>query len=296
MPSPSSAAVPAGALARRVPAGAPVGVVTRGTTGADRLRRVDRWAAGPGARLLLAAEDPLVVDLGFGAVPTTTLRLARALRAVRPDVAVVGLEVDRERAALARRVLDGLPAAEVRGVDVGVGGFELGGPVAGRRPVLVRAANVLRQYAVEDVPAAWDLVTGRLATGGLLLDVTCDEVGRRAAWAVVGADGPRELVLSVRTADLAVPGAQPSDVAERLPKALVHANVPGTRVHAWLAALDAAWHRAAPLAPWGPRQRWLATCRAVAAEGWPVVGRAPGGGPRRWRLGEVAVAWEAVAP
>ena len=84
---------------------------------------------------------------------------------------------------------------------------------------------------------------------------------------------------------------RPSDVAERLPKALIHRNVPGERVHAWLAALDEAWTRAAVLAPFGARQRWLATCRGVAAGGWPLLD-----GPSRWRLGEVGVAWDAVRP
>ncbi|GAA2029698.1 hypothetical protein GCM10009756_22180 [Pseudokineococcus marinus] len=295
MPAPSSAAVPAGALAlaagRRGRAQGPLGVPTRGTTGVDRLRRTDRWLAGPGAAVLRGAAGRLVVDLGFGSSAVTTLHLARALRRVRPDVEVVGLEVDPARAAHAAAALRAVPADRARGVAFGVGGFELGGPVAGRRPVLVRAANVLRQYAAADVPAAWAVVTRRLAPGGLLLDATCDELGRRAAWAVVGAAGPEQLVLSVRLADL----ARPSEVAERLPKALIHDNVPGSRVHALLAALDAAWDRAAPLAPWGPRQRWLAACRGLGDAGWPVLDRAPGGGPRRWRLGELAVAWSAVA-
>ncbi|MEJ5944160.1 class I SAM-dependent methyltransferase [Pseudokineococcus basanitobsidens] len=295
MPAPSAAAVPAGSLAgaaRRAHRGAVVGTPTRGTTGVDRLRRLDRWLAGPGARVLRAARDPLVVDLGFGASPVTTLQTARALRRVRDDVEVVGLEVDADRVDLARRALAGLPGDAARGVSFGLGGFELGGPVADRSPVLVRAANVLRQYAPADVPAAWDLLRERLSPDGLLLDATCDELGRRAGWVVVGRGGPEQLVLSVRLADL----SHPSEVAERLPKALIHTHVPGSPVHALLAALDAAWDRAAPLAPWGPRQRWLATCRGLVDAGWPVLVRAPDGGPRRWRLGEVAVRWEALVP
>ena len=34
---------------------------------------------------------------------------------------------------------------------------------------------------------------------------------------------------------------KPSDVAERLPKALIHRNVPGEGVHALLAEADRAW-------------------------------------------------------
>lgn len=257
---------------------APVGVVTRGTTAPNRLRRLDRWIVAR-QRRLRGARDPLVVDLGFGASPVTTLELATRLRAVRADVEVVGLEIDPARVAAA--------AALARpGVRFAVGGFELGG-LDGRRPVLVRAANVLRQYPEPEAAGAWSRLVAGLAPGGALVDATCDEVGRRAAWVTVTADGPQSLTTSVRLAGL----GEPSAVAERLPKALIHRNVPGEGVHAWLAALDDAWRRNASLASFGVRQRWLATCRRVKDDGWPVRD-----GPGRWRLGEVEVAWEAVRP
>src|SRR4051794_32960577 len=43
---------------------APQGRITRGTTGVNRLRRVDRWIAA--LPVLRATADPLVVDLGYG--------------------------------------------------------------------------------------------------------------------------------------------------------------------------------------------------------------------------------------
>lgn len=267
-----------------MPPQAPIGTVTRGTTGANRLRRIDRWLTGPRAALLRAAEDPLVVDLGHGASPVTTLELAQRLRAVRPDVEVVGLEIDPARVAAARC----WPRARGSGVRFERGGFELG-PVtaAGRSPVLVRAANVLRQYAEPQVRPAWAQVVSRLAPGGLLLDATCDELGRLAAWVAVGRDrsgepAPLTLTLSVRLSGL----ERPSDVAQRLPKSLIHRNTPGEGVHAWLSALDAAWARSAALAPFGARQRWRATCAAVREQGWPVLD-----GPSRWRLGEVTTTY-----
>lgn len=66
----------------------PIGQVTRGTTGANRLRRVDRWIAQLPA--LRRAARPLVVDLGFGASATTTLELHQRLAKVRPDIEVLG--------------------------------------------------------------------------------------------------------------------------------------------------------------------------------------------------------------
>ena len=67
----------------------PIGQVTRGTTGTNRLRRIDRWIAQLPA--LRRAEHPLVVDLGYGASATTTLELHQRLARVRPDVEVVGV-------------------------------------------------------------------------------------------------------------------------------------------------------------------------------------------------------------
>ncbi len=257
----------------------PVGTVTRGTTNPNRLRRVDRWLAGPAATALRAAADPLVVDLGYGASPVTTIELADRLLRVRRDVEVVGLEIDPERVRAAQ------PLARA-GVRFAHGGFELG-PLGARRPALVRAANVLRQYGEHEVAAAWGEVVRHLAPDGLLVDATCDELGSRAAWIAVGTDGPVSLTVSLRLRALERPGS----VAERLPKALIHRNVAGEPVHAWLAALDDAWERSASLASFGVRQRFRATCQAVRDAGWPVLE-----GPARWRLGEVGVAWDAVAP
>ena len=47
----------------------------------------------------------------------------------------------------------------------------------------------------------------------------------------------------------------------------------------------------APLADFGAMQRWVATVRRMREAGWPVAD-----GPAWWRLGELTVAWAAVAP
>jgi hypothetical protein len=256
---------------------APVGTVTRGTTNPNRLRRIDRWLCSEQARRLRTATDPLVVDLGYGASPVTTVELFERLRAVRADVEVVGLEIDPARVAAAA-------GFERPGLSFARGGFELPVP-GGRRPVIVRAANVLRQYDESEVAGAWATMAEHLAPNGLIVDATCDEVGRRACWlAVTSQPGPQPVSLTISAKLSAI--EWPSDVAERLPKALIHRNVPGEPVHAWLSALDDAWARAAPLSSYGARQRFRATIEAVRAAGWPVLD-----GPARWRLGEVTVQW-----
>ena len=258
----------------------PVGTITRGTTHPNRLRRVDRWIAHTSARALRAAVDPLVVDLGYGAAAWTPRDLRDHLRGVRPDVEVVGIEIDPARVAAAESYADGT-------LSFRRGGFEV--PLDGRSAVVIRAFNVLRQYDEGDVAAAWSAMTSRLAPGGLLVEGTCDELGRHAWWAALepGTSVPRSLTLSTRLAGL----VRPSDLAERLPKALIHRNVPGERVHALLARLDRSWAAAAPHAAFGVRQRWLAAVTAMQDSGVELLD-----GPSRWRLGELTVPWALVAP
>lgn len=260
-----------------------VGSQTRGTTNINRLRRVDRWLIHQYGGMLRQAPRPVVVDLGFGARVDTAAELTSRLRGAVYGVQVWGLEICPDRVASAQAALQMRP---VPGLQVGLGGFELG-PLGDQRPHLVRAANVLRQYDEAEVGAAWSTVLERLAPGGVLVDITCDELGRRCCWVTVAADGPVSLSISVNFASI----AQPSDVAERLPKVLIHRNVPGERVHDFLCAADRQWRRCAPLASWGRRQRWVAMCAALKDDGWPILGNAS-----RWRLGEISVAWDAVAP
>jgi len=274
----------------------PDGEITRGTTNPSRLRRVDRWIANVLPAVLRAddqaARPPLIVDLGFGASPVTTLELYRAVRAVVPAAEDTGLEIDTARVACARLRLAALRAAgdELPGLSFAVGGFELPAP---RRPVLVRAFNVLRQYQEEQARAAWSRLRAGLAAGGVLVEGTCDEIGRRAVWVTLPAGAGREALItfSARLASL----DRPSDLAERLPKTLIHRNVPGEPVHQFLRDFDRAWDSAAPYSAFGARQRWLAAV-ADLARSWPVIGRPPLGGYRRWRLGEVTVPWAALAP
>ena len=256
----------------------PLGNPTRGTTNPNRLRRCDRWIAGTPwvAKALADAADPLVVDLGYGASPVTTVELARRLTGIRRDIRVLGLEIDQERVDAAA------PAADPPFLDFSRGGFEL----AGTRPALVRAFNVLRQYDEAEVTASWATMLARLAPGGLLVEGTCDELGRRCCWVTLDGTGPRCLTLACKPADL----DQPSDLAERLPKVLIHRNVPGERVHELFVALDHCWARAAPFANFGPRARWTEAV-ALLAHDWPVRDTR-----RRWRLGEVTLDWAAVTP
>ncbi|MDO4761080.1 MAG: class I SAM-dependent methyltransferase [Corynebacterium sp.] len=216
----------------------PIGVITRGTTGFNRLRRCDRWVFhNPELQAAFRTGKPLAIDVGYGASYTTTCEWARFLRKMNPRFEVVGLEIDPERV---------LPPRD--GVRFELGGFEL----AGYKPQLVRAFNVLRQYDVDQVWDAWDLVRSKIADDGYFVEGTCDEIGRRATWVLLDKSGPRSLTLAWNPWEL----DKPSDIAERLPKILIHNNIPGHKIYDFLQAADDCWARASGFEAFGPRVRW----------------------------------------
>ncbi|WP_242614452.1 class I SAM-dependent methyltransferase [Actinomadura roseirufa] len=263
-----------------------MGEVTRGTTAPNRLRRVDRWIAATQSVPLRSGERPLAVDLGYGASPVTTFELHRRLRAVSPRLEVTGIEIDPDRVAAGTALLAATGPHD--GLSFRRGGFEL--PVD-RPPVLVRAFNVLRQYDEAAAWRAWDGLRARLAPGGVLVEGTCDEIGRRAVWVALNSDGPRTITFAVHLPTLDYPSA----LAERLPKTLIHRNVPGEPVHGLLTALDRCWATAAPHSAFGPRARWIEAV-TLLARSHPVLTAPPYGGRARWRLGEFTLPWTAVAP
>ena len=134
---------------------------------------------------------------------------------------------------------------------------------------------------------AWRTVTERLAPGGFFVEGTCDELGRRAAWVLLDATGPISLTLAWDPFDITAP----SDLAERLPKALIHRNVPGENIHELLRRADEAWERSAGWEPYGPRVRWRQARDLLSAQGVPLAPIR-----RRVRDNVLTVPWEYVAP
>ena len=275
--------------AKESPSKKPVGSVTRGTTNPNRLRRVDRYICS--LPVLREVQEPIVVDLGYGASPITAVELLARCKKVNPKARVVGVEIEQERVA--------------RGLEIATddllfvrGGFETplpralpsgqpSGFAAETKVDLIRAFNVLRQYDESEVAAAWKLMQGRLSWQGLLIEGTCDEIGRLQSWVTLDAEKPLWFTVSLRLTGL----ENPSKVAERLPKALIHRNVAGERIHEFLEALDFWWTAHSPLSVFGAVQRWSAVCQSMADAGWPVKIE-----PKRWKLGELTVDWASVAP
>ena len=255
-----------------------VGDITRGTTNPNRLRRVDRWVLHQVCSTIRKSVDPLVVDLGYGSLPVTTKEMFDRLRKhVRPDVEVVGIEIDPDRVQEAKPI-------EQPGLSFKYGGFEI--PTGDRKPIMIRAFNVLRQYDESEVLDAWQTMTNRLAPNGYLVEGTCDEIGRRSVWVSLraGQSEPETITFSTHIGSL----DKPSDLAPRLPKVLIHRNVPGEKIYEFLQAFDRAWLSQSGLIPFGSRQRFVAAVEQLALQ-YPILDNKV-----RWRLGEVTVPWHVV--
>jgi hypothetical protein len=257
----------------------PVGAITRGTTNPNRLRRVDRYLANLPQ---LKSVDCIVVDLGFGATPTTTIEMLQRLSQTNPAVTVVGIEIDRER------VDRGLPYQSDR-LHFGLGGFEvpLPKPLENKSVDVIRAMNVLRQYDESEVLAAWQLMQTRLTDDGLIVEGTSDELGRIASWVTLSKDEVVSFTIALKLNGV----ERPSKVAERLPKVLIHHNVEGEPIHKLLKELDESWLRNASLSTFSPAQRFVATCKDLKEAGWPITNN-----QKRWALGELTLRFDAVAP
>src|SRR5512135_154777 len=88
----------------------PEGQPTRGKTAANRLRRVDNFLLLYAPSLLTRTDSgfarALFVDLGYGFDPRTTLESAARFRRLNPDLAILGVEIDKDRVEAALPYVD----------------------------------------------------------------------------------------------------------------------------------------------------------------------------------------------
>lgn len=242
----------------------PFGQPTRGFTAPNRLRLVDTFVL-VALREHLRSMPGLFVDLGYGALPLTTVESFERFRRLNPAIRALGVEIDPQRVA------DAEPFARA-GLDFRRGGFNL--PLEAGEPVsLVRAFNVLRQYEEHEVEAALDTLARSMTPGAWLIEGTSDPPGRHVCfWAwrrseekpLPGraAKAPllerRWLVFGARLHT----GFSPRELQPFLPKELIHHAEPGGTVDSFFAKWDRAWLANAALAP---RRQWSAAARQLAA-------------------------------
>ncbi|MFP2960722.1 methylase [Myxococcus sp. 1LA] len=222
----------------------PLDTKTRGRTTRGRLRALDAYLCRFERPLLERRDGPwaqaVFVDVGFGEHPWTTLESAQAFRALNPELGVVGVELDAERARAAQ--VDADAHTHFR-----EGGFAL--PLSPDEPArLVRAMNLLRQGPPERVPEVHRTLTRYLLPSGLLVEGSADATGavlsahllRRREGA--DADMPLREALLFHT-DFSN-GFAPVLFRDWLPRDLRRRVRPGEPIHDFFAAWSAAWQQA----------------------------------------------------
>ena len=259
----------------------PEGLPTRGKTAQNRLRRVDSFLLAYDPALLQrtseAYERAFFVDLGYGQTPTTTLESARRLRRANANLPLLGVEIDPERVKHAQPHSSELTFFRLGGFNLPLQTWPDGTAETVR---LVRAMNVLRQYAETDVDQAYARLFEYILPGGLLIEGTSTPSG--GLWVANVARKPHTapsrytwkmeaLVFSTNFR-----GFDPGAFQTILPKNYIHRVVPGEGIYDFFRA----WKRAAadtsPMQVWGARRWFQASAQALARRGYRLDLR------RRW--------------
>lgn len=215
----------------------PLGQITRGKTAPNRLRKTDTFLAVAYPELVRHMPG-LYVDLGYGAYPLTSVETLQRLGRLNPRLTVLGVEIDPARVAAAAPY-------ERPGLSFRLGGFNL--PLLpGETVSVIRAFNVLRQYAEAEVAAALLALAAPLTPGGLLLEGTSDPLGRLLTFNLY--QKPQSGSELQRTGLVLAPslraGFLPRQLQPVLPKNFIHHAEPGGPVDQFFAAWHAAWQHA----------------------------------------------------
>jgi hypothetical protein len=253
----------------------PEGLITRGKTARNRLRRVDAFLLAYDPGLLARREGPFerafFVDLGYGREPITTLESARRFRELNPDLPVLGVEIDAERVAQAQAHADATTHFRLGGFNLPLRSWPDGTPETVR---LVRAFNVLRQYQEEAVGEAYDRLCQYILPGGLLIEGTSTPSG--GLWVAQVARKPEDGSMPWKREALVFStnlraGFDPTDFQTILPKYLIHRVVPGEPIYDFFQSWKQAALETQGFQVWGPRQWFGACARRLSERGYPVA-------------------------
>ena len=253
--------------------GKPEGEVTRGKTAAHRLRRVDAFLARYDPGLLRRRDGEYArayfIDLGYGAMPATTLESAQRLRRFNADLPVLGVEIEAERVAAARTYADSITRFRLGGFNLPLKRWPDGTP---ERVRMIRAFNVLRQYEEAAVADAYARMAPGVLPGGLLIEGTSDPFGRiwvanvlrRTASAHPDdAWKPEALVFSTNFKS----DFSPAQFQAVLPKNFIHRVVPGEPIYTFFEVWVQAVQQTRAMRVWGVRQWFAAAAQRLATDG-----------------------------
>ncbi len=237
------------------------GVITRGKTTKNRLRRVDTFAMQY-ATDLIRGSDSLYVDLGYGDEPTTTLESAQRFRQINPALPVIGVEIDPERVERAKPFENEITYFRVGGFNYPLEKNET--------PTLVRAFNVLRQYEVDEVVPSWQQMCAPLAENGLLVEGTSSPYGK--IWTA-------NLIRKQKTALVYEGflfstnfklGFSPELFQPYLTKNFIHEIGTGSPIDDFMTAWKQACAQTISMKTWGLRQWFGTSARVLAQNGYRI--------------------------
>ncbi len=238
-----------------------LGQVTRGKTAPNRLRKTDTFLAIAFTEWVRRMPG-VYVDLGYGAYPVTSVETLERLRPLNPSLRVIGVEIDPARVAAAR-------PHRRPGIEFRLGGFNL--PLQPDEPAaVVRAFNVLRQYAEAEVAAALAALRPAVAPGGLLIEGTCDPTGRLLTFNLLRAEPGGALAsLGLVLAPSLRQEFRPRQLQAVLPKNYIHHAAPGGALDRFFGDWERAW-AASRAHGRDPRQIFVASARRLIARGYRV--------------------------
>ena len=245
----------------------PEGQATRGKTASNRLRRVDNFILLYEPALLTRTDngfsDSLFVDLGYGFDARTTLEAAERFRRVNPNLKILGVEIEKERVEAA------LPFADDK-TFFRLGGFNL--PLLENESVrLIRAFNVLRQYAEKDFAPAYERLAQYVLPGGLMIEGTSNPFG--SIWAANLArkidDGSWKMEALIFSTNFKL-GFDVEDFQTILPKNFIHHMIPGERIYDFFEAWKRSAAETVAAKVYGPLQWFVTSAQSLGRRGYKV--------------------------
>ncbi|MFN3490861.1 MAG: class I SAM-dependent methyltransferase [Anaerolineales bacterium] len=244
----------------------PIGLLTRGKTANNRLRRVDNFILMYEPALLSSGgmfADSLFVDLGYGAEPRTTLESAVRFRKVNPNLKILGVEIDKERVAAA------LPYADDK-TFFRLGGFNL--PLQENESVrLIRVFNVLRQYEEKDFMPAYERLLEYVLQNGLMIEGTSTPYGQLWAANLVrkAENGKWKFEALVFSTNFHL-GFDVEEFQTILPKNLIHRVIKGEPIYDFFEAWKQSAKATSSAKAFGVKQWFIACAEKLAEKGYTI--------------------------
>lgn len=253
----------------------PIGLLTRGKTATNRLRRVDNFILLYEPALLTRTDnlfaDSLFVDLGYGFDPRTTLESAMRFRKLNPNLKILGVEIDKERVEAAQPFADDKTFFRL-------GGFNL--PLQPNEHVrLIRAFNVLRQYEEKDFMPAYEKLAEYVLPNGLMIEGTSNPFG--SIWVAnlarkiendvlslsKGAKWKMEAVVFSTNFRL---GFEAEEFQTILPKNFIHHVVKGEVIYDFFQDWKQAAKESASAKTFGFKQWFMASAEKLSHKGYKI--------------------------